>query len=129
MFIHGDPVRLQQVAWNLLSNAVKFTPEQGSVIVRLETDVKHARVIVSDNGIGISPEDLPQIFERFKQVDGSSTRAYGGLGLGLSIVRHIVEMHGGRVWAESDGKGRGSTFILELPLSNAAQASLARGAE
>ena len=115
--VTGDGARLQQVVWNLLSNAVKFTGERGSVIVRLEKSEQHAHISVSDNGVGIAPEFLPYVFDRFRQADGSSTRKHGGLGLGLAIVRHIVEMHGGSVHVESRGKGQGTTFTIELPLS------------
>jgi signal transduction histidine kinase len=116
--VNGDPFRLQQVFWNLLSNAVKFSPEKGVVDITLETSDQHAIVRVKDNGIGISSDFLPHVFDRFRQADSSSTREYGGLGLGLSIVRHIVEMHGGRVWAESEGPERGATFSLQLPLAS-----------
>lgn len=112
----GDAARLQQAVWNLLANAVKFTAERGSVDVRLEKVNGHVRVSVTDNGIGIAPEFLPFVFDRFRQADGSSARTHGGLGLGLAIVRHIVEMHGGSVNVESEGKGRGTTFTIELPL-------------
>jgi PAS domain S-box-containing protein len=114
--VMGEPRRLQQVVWNLLLNAVKFTPIGGAVRVGLERDAAHARVTVSDTGQGISPAFLPHVFERFRQGDQSTTRTYGGLGLGLSIVRHLVELHGGTVRAESEGEGRGSTFTVELPL-------------
>jgi len=114
--VAGDGPRLQQAVWNLLSNAVKFSSSAGSVNVRLDKTDTHARVSVMDTGIGIDPDFLPHVFERFSQADGSSTRAYGGLGLGLAIVRHSVEMHGGVVRADSKGKGRGATFTIELPL-------------
>jgi PAS domain S-box-containing protein len=110
----GDPGRLQQVVWNLLSNAIKFTPSRGRIDLRLERAGTHARLRVRDTGRGISRELLPHIFDRFRQDDG--TRRHGGLGLGLAIVRHIVELHEGRVWAESDGEGRGATLVVELPL-------------
>ena len=110
----GDPGRLQQVVWNLLANAIKFTPGRGRVDLRLERAGTHARLRVRDTGRGISRELLPHIFDRFRQDDG--TRRHGGLGLGLAIVRHIVELHEGRVWAESDGEGRGATLVVELPL-------------
>jgi PAS domain S-box-containing protein len=113
--VMGEPRRLQQVVWNLLLNAVKFTPIGGEVRVRLESEGGHARLTVSDTGQGISPHFLPHVFERFRQGDQSTTRTYGGLGLGLSIVRHLVELHGGTVRAESEGEGRGSTFMVELP--------------
>ena len=114
--ISGDSNRLQQIIWNLLSNAVKFTPKGGRVQIRLERINSHVEIIVTDTGTGISPEILPHIFDRFKQADTTSTRKYGGLGLGLAIVRHLVEMHGGTVEAESGGEGRGSTFTVKLPL-------------
>src|SRR5262249_42549383 len=91
--VAGDAARLQQVVWNLLSNAVKFSVEGGSIAVRLEGNGQHARISVADTGVGIAPEFLPYVFDRFRQADGSSTRKHGGLGLGLAIVRHIVEMH------------------------------------
>jgi signal transduction histidine kinase len=109
--------------WNLLSNAVKFTHERGSVIVRLDRTEQHARISVSDNGIGIPNEFLPHVFDRFRQADGSSTRKHGGLGLGLAIVRHIVEMHGGSVSCASAGLGQGTTFTIELPMSIRGQSS------
>lgn len=114
--ILGDPERLQQVLWNLLSNAVKFTPEGGLVRVRLERSDSHARISVHDTGIGINTEFLPQVFDRFRQADSSSTRAHGGLGIGLAIVKHLVELHSGTVEAHSDGAGRGATFTVNLPL-------------
>jgi PAS domain S-box-containing protein len=110
----GDPERLQQVLWNLLSNAVKFTPEGGRVQVRLQHDDREVQVIVSDTGIGIDPAFIPHVFDRFRQADGSSTREHGGLGLGLSIVKSLVEMHGGNVHASSEGPGRGATFTITL---------------
>jgi PAS domain S-box-containing protein len=114
--VSGDPDRLQQVLWNLLSNAVKFTEKQGRVQVRLERVNSHVEIVVSDTGAGIRPDFLPHVFERFRQAEGGTTRIRGGLGLGLSIVRHIVEMHGGTVQAASEGEGRGSTFRVRLPL-------------
>ena len=110
----ADPERLQQVLWNLLSNAVKFTPEGGRVSVMLRHDDREVQIAVRDTGIGIDPEFIPYVFDRFRQGDGSSTREHGGLGLGLSIVKSLVEMHGGRVQATSDGPGRGSTFTIVL---------------
>jgi CheY-like chemotaxis protein len=104
------------VAWNLLSNAVKFTPRHGRVQVRLERVNSHVEIVVSDTGIGISAAFLPYVFDRFRQAEAGATRKTGGLGLGLSIVRHIVEMHGGSVIAESGGEGQGSTFRVRLPL-------------
>ncbi|HLL76895.1 MAG TPA: ATP-binding protein, partial [Pyrinomonadaceae bacterium] len=117
LLIAGDLDRLQQVVWNLLSNAVKFTPEGGRVRVKLERAGADAVVTVSDTGAGIRPEFLPHVFDRFTQADSSTTRAYGGLGLGLSIARHLVELHGGTITAESEGEGRGATFRVRLPLT------------
>ena len=115
--VHGDGERLRQVVANLLSNAVKFTPTGGRVTVRLERVGDLARLCVSDTGQGIRGEFLPHIFERFRQADGSSTRAEAGLGLGLAIVRHIVELHNGSVRAESPGEGKGATFTVDLPIA------------
>lgn len=115
--VQGDAVRLQQLLWNLLANAVKFTPAGGEVAVSAERDAADVRITVRDTGDGIPPEFLPRIFERFSQADSSLTRAHGGLGLGLAIVRHIVELHGGTVTAASDGPGRGATFVVRLPLA------------
>ena len=115
-YVLGDAGRLQQVVWNLLSNAVKFTPESGRVEIRLERVASHVRVTVSDTGKGIDAQFLPHIFERFCQADGTTTRKYGGLGLGLAIVRHLLELHGGKVHAESPGEGHGSTFTFNLPM-------------
>ncbi len=113
--VAGDPDRLQQVAWNLLSNAVKFTPAGGSVQVRLARVGSHVEFLVADTGIGIRAAFLPYVFERFRQAEGGTTRKTGGLGLGLAIVRHIVEMHGGTVHASSEGENQGSTFRVRLP--------------
>ncbi len=114
--VAGDPARLQQVIWNLLSNAIKFTPKGGRVQVRLERVNSHIEIAVSDTGAGIDAEFLPHVFERFRQADQKTTRRHGGLGLGLSIVRHLVELHGGTVQAESPGAGLGATFVVKLPL-------------
>ncbi|HJQ24014.1 MAG TPA: PAS domain S-box protein [Blastocatellia bacterium] len=114
--VSGDPERLQQVIWNLLSNAIKFTPKDGRVQVRLERHHSHVALTVSDNGKGISQEFLPFVFDRFRQAEAGFTRTHGGLGLGLAIVRHLVEQHGGSVAAHSDGEGRGATFTINLPL-------------
>ena len=114
--VSGDPDRLQQVLWNLLSNAIKFTPKDGSVQVRLERVNSHIEIIVSDTGQGIEPEFLPFVFDRFRQADSTLTRAHGGLGLGLALVRHLVEMHGGTVRADSPGKDLGATFTIKLPM-------------
>ncbi|MFO0985272.1 MAG: ATP-binding protein [Planctomycetota bacterium] len=111
----GDPNRLQQVLWNLLSNAIKFTPAKGRVTVVLERAGTQLRMIVSDTGEGIRRDFLPYVFDRFRQADASLTRRHGGLGLGLSIVRHLVELHGGTVEASSAGEGQGATFTLMLP--------------
>jgi PAS domain S-box-containing protein len=114
--ISGDPDRLQQVVWNLLSNAIKYAPKGERVQVRLERVDSHVEIIVSDTGKGINTELLPYVFERFRQDDSSTTRRYGGLGLGLAIVRHLVELHGGTVHAYSEGEGTGATFTIVLPL-------------
>ncbi|HEX8354044.1 MAG TPA: PAS domain S-box protein, partial [Pyrinomonadaceae bacterium] len=114
--VSGDPTRLQQVAWNLISNAVKFTPKGGVVEVRLELVDSQVELVVTDTGQGIPPDVLPHVFERFRQADSSTNRAHGGLGLGLAIVRHLAEMHGGTVEAESPGPGQGATFRVKLPL-------------
>jgi signal transduction histidine kinase/ActR/RegA family two-component response regulator len=114
--VKGDPGRLQQVVWNLLSNAVKFTPKGGRVQVSLERVNSHLEIVVADSGDGIKPEFLPHVFDRFQQADSSTTRKYGGLGLGLSIVKQIVELHGGTVKAKSPGAGKGATFTVVMPL-------------
>jgi CheY-like chemotaxis protein len=114
--IRGDADRLQQVMWNLLSNAVKFTPEGGRVTVRMGSPGSHIRVSVSDTGVGIAPEFLPYVFDRFRQADQSATRGHGGLGLGLAIVKHLVELHGGAVQVFSPGIGQGATFTVILPV-------------
>jgi len=114
--VSGDPGRLQQVVGNLLANAIKFTPEGGRVEVKLGRSRSHARLVVSDTGTGIDAAFLPYIFERFRQADSTTTRAHSGLGLGLAIVSHLVELHGGTVRAESRGEGQGTTFRVTLPL-------------
>ena len=114
--VSGDPDRLQQVVWNLLSNAVKFTPRGGRVQMRLQRVNSHIEITVSDTGIGIREDFIPHLFERFRQGDSTTTRAHGGLGLGLAIARRIVELHGGRIQAISPGEGKGSTFRVELPV-------------
>jgi signal transduction histidine kinase/ActR/RegA family two-component response regulator len=114
--ISADSARLQQIMWNLLSNAVKFTPSGGRISVRLEQDGSDARVTITDTGQGIDPEFLPRVFDRFRQADSSTTRSFGGLGLGLAIVRHLVELHGGTVSAHSDGINKGATFSATFPL-------------
>lgn len=113
--VNGDAHRLQQVVWNLLSNAVKFTPDGGRIVVRLIAEKRRATITVTDTGHGIPAEYLPVIFDRFRQVDGTTTRTHGGLGLGLAIARHLVELHGGEVSANSDGVGQGATFTVRLP--------------
>ena len=115
--VAGDAARLQQVVWNLVSNAIKFTPKGGRVEVRLACNDGHAEIAVSDTGAGISPDFLPYVFERFRQADQTTSRKYGGLGLGLAIVRHLVELHGGTVAATSAGEGQGATFTVRLPLT------------
>jgi len=114
--VHCDCARMQQVIWNLLSNAIKFTPAHG--VVRLSTALEgdRVRLIVTDSGAGISPEFLPFVFDRFRQEDGAATREHAGLGIGLSIVRHVVELHGGSVSASSAGEGHGATFVVDLPV-------------
>jgi PAS domain S-box-containing protein len=112
----GDPDRLQQIVWNLLSNAIKFTPKGGRVAITTSQIESHVEIRVSDSGQGIAPEFLPHVFDRFRQADGTSTRRHGGLGLGLAIVRHLVELHGGTVHADSKGDGQGSEFTVCLPV-------------
>jgi CheY-like chemotaxis protein len=114
--IAGDPSRLQQVVWNLLSNAIKFTGKNGRIQVHLQRVNSHIEISVTDTGIGIEPEFLPHVFDRFRQGDASSSRATGGLGLGLAIVQQLVELHGGSVRATSPGKDGGATFTVRLPL-------------
>jgi PAS domain S-box-containing protein len=111
------PDRLRQVVWNLAMNAIKFTPTGGRVEVAVARTERTADIVVADNGVGISPEVLPHVFEQFRQEDSSSTRAHGGLGLGLALVKHLVELHGGQVRAESPGKGKGATFTVSIPLT------------
>jgi len=115
--ILGDPARLQQIITNLLSNAIKFTPERGRIEIRLQRIDSHARLQIQDTGVGIPAKDLPHIFERFRQADSSNIRAHGGLGLGLAIVDYLVRQHGGAVYVESEGAGKGATFIVEFPLT------------
>jgi len=116
---NADPERLQQVVWNLLSNACKFTPEGGRIDIILRADRSRASITVSDTGVGISPEFMPYVFDRFRQAEQGFTRSHGGLGLGLAIVKHLVEMHGGEVTATSAGPGKGATFEVRLPLARA----------
>ena len=116
VLVAGDATRLQQVVWNFLSNAVKFTPTGGHVSIRLACLDSYAQITVSDTGQGIEPNFLPHVFDYFRQADGTTTRKFGGLGLGLAIVRHLVELHGGTVQAASLGAGKGATFSVRLPL-------------
>ncbi|MDB5296696.1 MAG: rpfC, partial [Phycisphaerales bacterium] len=125
--VRGDPGRLQQEFWNLLSNAVKFTPRGGRVQVRLERVDSHLEVVVADTGEGISPEFLPHVFGRFRQQDASTTRRHGGLGIGLAIVKQLVELHGGSVRVGSGGTGRGAAFTVELPLTVVHEGELSGG--
>jgi PAS domain S-box-containing protein len=118
LIVNGDPDRLQQVAWNLLANAVKFTPDGGQVDVSVNKEDSYVKVLIADSGIGIEPAFLPHVFERFTQADRSTTRKYGGLGLGLAIVRHLVELHGGRVEAHNRAEQTGAVFTVSLPLSS-----------
>lgn len=113
--ISGDPDRLQQVVWNLLTNAVKFTPKGGRIQVKVQRIESHVEVVVTDSGVGISKEFLPFVFDRFRQADASTTRIHGGLGLGLSIVHQLVDLHGGSVSVASEGEGKGATFTITLP--------------
>jgi CheY-like chemotaxis protein len=123
VIVDGDPGRMDQVFANLLSNALKFTPAGGTIDVRLHGTAGEARLTVCDTGIGIAPDVLPHVFDRFRQADSSTTRTHGGLGLGLALVRYLVEAHGGTVRAESAGVGRGATFVVTLPLAAGAIAS------
>ena len=125
--IPGDPVRLQQVVWNLLSNAIKFTPRGGRVLIRSERVNSHLEIIVSDTGQGISPDFLPHVFDRFRQADQKTSRQHGGMGLGLAIVRHLVELHGGTVKAVSEGEGYGATFTVSLPITPVYQVDASGG--
>jgi PAS domain S-box-containing protein len=118
-FVFGDRERLQQIVWNLLSNGVKFTSKGGMVQITLQRSNSHVEIAVSDTGVGIKSDFLPHVFDRFRQADGSTTRTYGGLGLGLAIVRHLVELHGGTAWAESAGENQGSKFTVRLPAMTA----------
>jgi hypothetical protein len=112
-----DPARMQQVIWNLLSNAIKFTRERGRVHLSIVREGEHLVITVSDTGAGIAPSFLPFVFDRFRQQDAATTRHHGGLGLGLSIVRHLVELHGGTIEALSDGEGQGATFVIRVPVA------------
>ena len=121
--VSGDTDRLRQVVWNLVSNAIKFTPKGGHVTVRVERHDPNVVITVQDSGAGISAQVLPHVFERFRQGDSSNTRSHGGLGLGLAVVRHLVELHGGQVTASSAGEGHGATFTITVPLLASAPAS------
>ncbi len=121
--VHGDAGRLRQIVWNLLSNAIKFTPTGGRVTIAVRQAADHVALEVSDTGVGIAADVLPYVFDRFRQGDSSITRAYGGLGLGLAIVRHLAELHGGSVSAASEGADRGATFVVRLPLQPAGRAA------
>jgi len=125
--IPGDPVRLQQVVWNLLSNAIKFTPRGGRVQIRSQRVNSHLEIVVSDTGQGIAPDFLPHVFDRFRQADQKTSRQHGGMGLGLAIVRHLVELHGGTVSAHSGGVDKGSTFTVMLPISPVYQVDASGG--
>jgi signal transduction histidine kinase/CheY-like chemotaxis protein len=116
VLVNGDPGRLEQVVWNLLENAVKFTPKDGRVQVHLQRVGSHVEIAVSDTGRGIAADLLPYVFDRLRQGEGGSARGHGGLGIGLALVRHFVELHGGSVYAESAGEGQGATFVVKLPL-------------
>jgi signal transduction histidine kinase len=113
--VRGDRDRLQQVLWNLLSNAIKFTAPAGTITVHAELRTNGIAIVVSDNGIGIAPDHLPFVFQRFWQAHTGASREYGGLGIGLALTRHLVELHGGAISAESEGPGRGATFTIVLP--------------
>ena len=115
-YMTGDRNRLQQIVWNLLSNALKFTPEGGRIELRLEYADGHMQIVVRDNGLGIAAAFLPHVFDRFRQADTGTTRTYGGLGVGLAVVRHLVEAHGGTVSVASEGEGCGATFTLKMPV-------------
>jgi len=120
--VDGDQDRLKQVLWNLLANAIKFTPEGGRVDVRIERGASEVEVVVSDNGCGMPPELVPHVFDRFRQGERQPGTATAGLGLGLAIAHHIVELHGGTIHAASDGVARGSTFRVKLPLARRPEA-------
>ncbi len=128
LIVAGDPERLRQVAWNLLSNAVKFTDPRGTITIRVEKDASMVTLSVTDTGRGIARDFLPYVFDRFQQADASTTRRFGGLGLGLALVRHIIELHGGTVHAESAGPGQGATFTITIPVHAIASADEAKSA-
>jgi signal transduction histidine kinase len=114
--IRGDAARVHQVVWNLVSNAIKFTPSGGTVTVELSEDERWVELRVRDTGVGIEPEFIPHVFERFRQEDGARTGSHDGLGLGLAITRHLVQLHGGTVAAESGGPGTGALFVVRFPI-------------
>jgi two-component system CheB/CheR fusion protein len=116
LLVDGDRLRLQQIAWNVLNNAVKFTPSGGSIEISLSSDIDRGVLVVKDTGQGIDPRFLPHVFEMFRQADGSNRRRHGGLGIGLALVKQLVQLHGGSITAESDGPGEGARFTVRLPL-------------
>jgi signal transduction histidine kinase/CheY-like chemotaxis protein len=124
VIVGGDAIRLQQITWNVVSNGLKFTPAAGRVDVRLRVEDGQAVLRITDSGVGIAAEFLPYVFDRFRQADSSTTRAHGGLGLGLALVSHLVEMHGGSVEAHSDGRGQGAVFTIRIRLADATEAAL-----
>ena len=127
--VQGDATRLQQIFWNLFSNSIKFTPQGGEVRIEVKRSASQVRVSISDTGVGISAEFIPYIFDRFRQADGSTTRTHGGWGLGLAIVKHLIQLHVGNVEVESEGKNKGSTFTVILPLAPASAEEDTKNAE
>jgi signal transduction histidine kinase len=127
--VNADPARLQQTFWNLLRNAAKFTPEGGAIFIRSESSAARVRLEVRDTGIGIEPEFLPKVFDAFEQGDTKITRQFGGLGLGLAICKAIMDMHGGAIQVQSDGPGKGATFIVELPLASKVEREVVAAAQ
>jgi CheY-like chemotaxis protein/anti-sigma regulatory factor (Ser/Thr protein kinase) len=128
LVVAADAGRLQQAIWNLLTNAVKFTPSEGTVTATATADGARVVIAVADTGMGIDPEDLPYVFERFRQADSSTTRQHGGLGLGLALVKHIVELHGGTAAVTSDGRGKGATFVVTIPRATTEEPAARRAA-
>ena len=122
--VRADALRVQQILWNLLSNAIQFTPQHGRVVVRVEREPERYLVSVEDDGIGIPESELPHVFERFRQVDGSATRGHAGMGIGLALARSLVELHGGTIWASSV-VGQGSRFTFALPIRAAEKRAVA----
>src|SRR6185436_4026199 len=116
LIVTGDAKRLQQIAWNLISNAIKYSSAEDEVAIDVEQTDGHVRLIVRDHGVGIPPAFLPHVFEPFRQAEAAATRTYGGLGVGLAIVKYLAELHGGSVSASSPGEGAGATFTVTLPL-------------